>query len=492
MRIHRPRRITTIAAIAVTMLVVGACSSSGGNGASNSAGRNDQASKELPACPVGALDGAAQPVEVVLWYALSAKTEATLQAQVKAYNASQPRVRVRAENQGPSYEELLRKFEATLPTPRDLPDIIVSEETTTRFMIDSGTVLPAQSCLDAEGLSTDPFVKPAVDYFSVDGVLYPASASLSDILTYYNKNHFRRAGLDPDKPPATLAEVRQYAEQIKAAGVVDRPVVLKLDSWFLETQLTGSGVPLVNNDNGRGNGETTEAAFVGPEALAVLQWVKDLNDAGLLQGVAATPGQVNHYLAMAQQNGSILVETSTAATSVKAFLGGDTSVAAGVDASNVDLAALDIGAGPVYGIDEAGKAQVGGNAFFMLNTSPPAEQAGAWDFMKWWNQLDQQVVWHLEGSYLPWLRAAAEDPRIQTFWKDDLAGRWLAIAYDEMVTGINPDFPGPLIGPYDRFRAAIRKAFDSVVLSGTEPQVALDTAVSEINAALAQYNDTNF
>ncbi|WP_208028387.1 extracellular solute-binding protein [Rhabdothermincola sediminis] len=491
MRTRPPRRITALASLAATMLVLGACSSNGGSGGSP-ASPGAQARGELPDCPVGALDGATQPVEVVLWYALSAKTEATLQAQVQAYNGSQSRVRVRAENQGPSYEELLRKFEATLPTPRDLPDIIVSEETTTRFMIDSGTVLPAQSCLDAEGLSTDPFVKPAVDYFSVDGILYPASASLSDILTYYNKNHFRRAGLDPDKPPATLAEVREYAEKIKAAGVVDRPVVLKLDSWFLETQLTGSGVPLVNNDNGRGGGETTEAAFAGPEALAVLQWVKDLNDAGLLQGVTATPGQVNHYLAMAQQNGSILVETSTAATSVKAFLGGDTSVAAGVDAGNVDLAALDIGAGPVYGVDEAGKAQVGGNAFFMLKTSSPAEQAGAWDFMKWWNQLDQQVIWHLEGSYLPWLRAAADDPRIRAFWRDDLAGRWLAIAYDEMVTGIDPDFPGPLIGPYDRFRAAIRKAFDSVVLSRTEPQTAMDTAVSEINAALAQYNDTDF
>lgn len=221
MRTRPPRRITALASLAATMLVLGACSSNGGSGGSP-ASPGAQARGELPDCPVGALDGATQPVEVVLWYALSAKTEATLQAQVQAYNGSQSRVRVRAENQGPSYEELLRKFEATLPTPRDLPDIIVSEETTTRFMIDSGTVLPAQSCLDAEGLSTDPFVKPAVDYFSVDGILYPASASLSDILTYYNKNHFRRAGLDPDKPPATLAEVREYAEKIKAAGVVDQ------------------------------------------------------------------------------------------------------------------------------------------------------------------------------------------------------------------------------------------------------------------------------
>lgn len=489
---HRARVTRWLPAFVASLALLAAACSGGSSGGGDPTATERQAERKLPECPIGALDGATQPVEVVVWYALSAKTEATLRSQVEAFNRSQSKVRVRAENQGPSYEELLRKFEATLPTPGQLPDILVSEDTTTRFMIDSGTVLPAQTCLDAEGLSTEGFVQPAVRFYSVDGVLYPASASISNILTYYNKNHFRRAGLDPEMPPATLDQVREYAEKIKAAGVVDRPVVLKLDSWFIETQLTGKGIPLVDNDNGRGDGETTRATFNGPEALALFRWVREMTDAGLLQGIPATPGQIDHYLAMAQQNGSILIETSTAATSVKAFLSGDTSVAGGIDAGSVDLAALDIGAGPVYGIDEPGKAQIGGNAFFMLNTSPPAEQAGAWEFMKWWNQLDQQVVWHLEGSYLPWLTAAASDPRIQTFWRDDLAGRWLAIAYDQMLNGINPDFPGALIGPYDKFRAAMRKALDSMVLAGTDPQAALDAAEAEVNAALEQYNDVNF
>lgn len=35
---------------------------------------------------------------------------------------------------------------------------------------------------------------------------------------YYNKSLFTKAGLDPEKPPATFTELRQYAKEISAAG----------------------------------------------------------------------------------------------------------------------------------------------------------------------------------------------------------------------------------------------------------------------------------
>jgi ABC-type glycerol-3-phosphate transport system substrate-binding protein len=35
---------------------------------------------------------------------------------------------------------------------------------------------------------------------------------------FYNKDLFERAGLDPNKPPKSLAELRQYADKITALG----------------------------------------------------------------------------------------------------------------------------------------------------------------------------------------------------------------------------------------------------------------------------------
>src|SRR5262249_49102486 len=160
-----------------------------------------------------------------------------------------------------------------IPT-KELPDIMIGEETTLRYLVDSGTLFPAQGCFDAEHISTDQFAKPAVSHYTVDGKLWPGSASMSDLLTYYNKNHFRKANHPADQPPKPLDDVRRMAEAIKAAGVTDKPVVLKLDSWFIETQLTGEREPMVDNDNGAGPGKTTKALFDNDTTTSLYAWIK--------------------------------------------------------------------------------------------------------------------------------------------------------------------------------------------------------------------------
>ena len=35
---------------------------------------------------------------------------------------------------------------------------------------------------------------------------------------FWNKDLFRKAGLDPEKPPTSLAEIREYADKITALG----------------------------------------------------------------------------------------------------------------------------------------------------------------------------------------------------------------------------------------------------------------------------------
>jgi ABC-type glycerol-3-phosphate transport system substrate-binding protein len=162
------------------------------------------------------------------------------------------------------------------------------------------------------------------------------------------------------------------------------------------------------------------------------------------------------------------------------------------DASSIDTSALDIGAAPVFGVDAAGRAQIGGNGFFITTTGTDAQKAAAWDLIKWWNQEPQQVQWHVEGSYLPFLTAAASSPEVQTFWDTTLAGSFLKVAYDEFTTGVDPNFTGALIGPYDKFRVAMRNALAQVAFQNGDPATAIAEATDATNEALTQYNDTNF
>src|SRR4051794_7824842 len=244
----------------------------------------------LPPCPLQALNDAPGPVEIVMWYQLSGKAHDVLLSQVDKYNRSQSKVRVRAEQQGASYEELFDAYKRGIPT-KELPNIAAMEETTTQFMVDSKTVLPAQSCFEAEKMSTEPYNQAAVKYYTVNGVFYPASASLSDLITYYNRSHFTKAGLDPDKPPTTLDEVRAYAQKIKDAGITDKPIVMKLAPWFVETELTGDKQSMVDNDNGHGAGKTNKATFDTDVSRRIYTWTKEMIRDGLMNPKPDTPGQ---------------------------------------------------------------------------------------------------------------------------------------------------------------------------------------------------------
>ncbi|MCU0270308.1 MAG: extracellular solute-binding protein [Acidimicrobiales bacterium] len=449
---------------------------------------------ELPPCPLDALDTATAPVEVVVWHRESARLLATLEELVSEYNASQDRVVVRLESQGTSYEELTRKFFETLPTPDALPALILPDDTFTQTMVDSGVVLPAQSCIDAEGYDTSGFVEVAKDYFTVDGALWPASASLGTLLLYYNKDHFAAAGLDPEDPPDTLAEVREYAQAIKDAGVADTPLVHEFATWKTEYWLTGVGSTMVDNDNGRGGGETTAATLEGnAEAEELFSWFTDMRDAGLLLPVANVPGAVDQYFALAQQRASMLIESSIAATSIEAFLGGDTSVAEGSGTDGVEVSGLDLGAGPFPGLVPGHAAQLGASAWYILATTPPEVQAAAWDFATFLNTPAAQARLLVGGSYLPYVEAAVDEPEAAAYLRGEagLAGPWLQIANDQLGA-IDPTFPGPLIGPYDQFRSDISAATDEMIFGGATPDEALAQAQASVTTSLEEYDASGF
>jgi sn-glycerol 3-phosphate transport system substrate-binding protein len=488
------RRTAVTSALVSLALLVAACGSGGGDDASPTTGGDGDTS--LPECPIDALDSAEHPVEVVVWHSQTAQPLEVLEEFVADYNASQSRVEVRLESQGASYEEIQRKFNEAVPS-RDLPALVVVDDTFTQSMADSGVVLPAESCVEASGFDTSGFVETARAYYTIDDVLWPVSANLGNILLYYNRNHFLRAGLDPDDPPDSLAEVREYAEVLQAAGVADAPLAHEFSTWKTEFWLTGAGAAVVDNDNGRGDGDTGAATLAdSPQALELFEWFEGMVDDGLVQAVPATPGQIDQYLALATQSSSMLIDSSSSATSIEAFLGGDLDPAeagAGGDAGDVDLSTLDIAAGPFPGLSAGDATQMGGMAWYLIATEAPEVQAAAWDFATYLNGVHAQSRMLVGGSMLPYLAEAVDDPEAAAYLAGDagLAGSWLAIA-NEQVLAIDPSFPGPLIGPYDEFRAAVRDAQDLLVFGDASPTDALADAQATVDEALQRYLQENF
>ncbi|HYD08496.1 MAG TPA: extracellular solute-binding protein [Acidimicrobiales bacterium] len=437
----------------------------------------------LPDCPVDALADAEGVVEVELWHALGSEAENTLEALATEFNGSQDAVRVQVRNQGVSYDEVMQKFVAAIPS-RQLPEVVYLEDTVLRQIVDSGVILPAEACEEADDFATGQL--PAVRaYYTADGVYWPAYTNVSEPVLYYNRNHFRRAGLDPDDPPTTLEEVREAARALKAAGI-RAPLSYVLNTWFVESWISGAGETVVNEDDGR-SGIPTESTFDNDVTREIYTWIDEMTEEGLLEGHSATGGQINQYLAVAQQNSSMLIETSTAATTIKTVLGGGSD---DIDVGSTDLSVIDPAAGPFPGLHEPGQVRVSGGAFFLTNTPSPEEQAGAWAFTRFMWETDSQLAWHLTGGYLPTTQTAAGAPEVATYWADDLAGRMLEVGYDQLLT-VDPSHPGPQIGPYRSFSDAIKTSLDRLVLRRDSVDEVIAAADREIQAAIERYAEDN-
>jgi sn-glycerol 3-phosphate transport system substrate-binding protein len=497
-------RRTTRALVGILLalaLLAAACGGDDGGGGGGGSASDDSTVDvaDLPECEVDALESATGPVELTFWNAQIANQATALAQVVDEYNASQDQVQVNLENPGGSFEEQQRAYNTAIQGG-DLPDMALLEDTQTLALADSGTILPATSCLEAGGEQAD-LVPTIIDYYSIDGVQYAASAAPQNALLYFNRTHFEDAGLDPDDPPQTLQEMREAAEAIKAAGVAEQPIAYFLAPWIFEFWLTGAGIPFVDNDNGRGDGETTEAVFDVPEVVELLQFFKDLDEDGLLNVFPYRETDLDHYLVMANPDptlrASMQVESSGSATSVEAFLKGELDPSElspdgrVIETEDLDLT-LDIDAAPFPGIEEPGQVQVGGGVLYLMDGEDPVREAAAWDFVKYFNTPEAQQTMSLVGGSDPVNTLTADLPETQETWETTLSGSWLAISYQQMLDGLDPDFPGPLVGPYTEMRTSIANMLDAVLLDGVEPATAAADAEAEVTAALERYQDQNF
>ncbi|CAB4530579.1 unannotated protein [freshwater metagenome] len=477
--------------LVLAMFAVSCSSSDSGDSASGNTSEGDAS-----LCPVAALDSADGPVKITIWHAWIGLTAKTLESIADSYNKSQDKVVLAVEAQG-TYEELLKKYQDALGDPASLPDIVLSEDTTTQFMIDSESIVPAQDCIAADDTAAAIYknILPAViSGYTVDDVLWPAAFSVSEPVLYVNQAHLAAAGVDsaPAALPKTLAELRSTAEKIKAANIpgVEQPLVLRVDSWYLEQALAGVQQPVVNSSNGR-SGLATTSELISDPTTEVFQWFQSMQQDGLLKAVPYSDS-FGQLFAMALQTSSMLIDTSTAITSVNAAIEGtlrneDIGAAdLGIDLSTVKFDTLKIGVGLNPGLKEAGVGQIGGAGWYMVNSGKDASIAAAWNFMKYFNETPQQVRWTLEGSYLPVSETAREDPALLAAFQDTQRGQWLAVASDGLVN-LDPEFPGPVIGPYNEFRSITRSALELVTTGGGEVAPVIKTANTEFQAALDQY-----
>ncbi|MGW3355056.1 extracellular solute-binding protein [Streptomyces bungoensis] len=111
------------------------------------------------------------------------------------------------------------------------------------------------------------------DIYTVDGKVYGIPRTGYSMGLIYNRTLFRKAGLDPDKPPTTWEEVRADAKRIAALG--DGTVgyadysAQNQGGWHFTAELYSQGGDVVGPDGKKATIDT-------PEGRAVLQNLHDM------------------------------------------------------------------------------------------------------------------------------------------------------------------------------------------------------------------------
>lgn len=482
-----------IAVVAALSCVAAACTEPPTSRDDVTSGPADGTTVELPECDLAAFDEAVSdgPIEIDLWYGgLVGSANDAMVNLAQRFNQQQDDVILTIHNQGEAYEEVFRSFESASAAGADqLPDMVYLQAEDFATTIDSGRIMPAQACMDAAEYDMTALEPIARSYYTMHGVLYPGYMNTSNPVLYYNRTHWEAAGLDPDAPPTTLPEVHEHARAIQQAGVAATPLVLKLDRWPFAAWLNGVGINVVNNDNGR-SGPPTEASFDTDETRDLLEFFRTMDDEGLIRAVPNEEGSIDQYIPLATQEASMLVETSTAATTIRDTLAGDLTTddleVAGVDAPDVDLNRIVPAAAQMPGIEAPGRIYPTGGAFYILNTAEPVEQVAAWKFLEFMLQPEHAAEWLTTGGYVPSVTAVRDDPEVQDYLDNDLAGLMTAQAIEQMQAA-DPDLPGPVMGPYIDFTNEFESALESVFLAGGDIDSALETAQQNVTAALQRY-----
>ena len=325
-------------------------------------------------------------VTIEYWHINSATfgAQAVTQA-IAAFEAEHPDVRVIERFQEGSYGGLLTNLQAAIAAGR--PPAVA--QIGYNFRLFAFNELPhvaidTFSDRDDYAAFVDTFIPGMLRLGTdEDGVLRAVPFAVSVPMLYYNADLFREAGLDPDAPPATWAEVREAAKAIREA-----------------TDLFGIGIQISNSNNWvpqglieSNGGEILDAdgriAVDGPEVIEVYEFWQDL----------------------ALEDGTLPVVTD--AEQEQAFLAGQLGMYIRTSASLANYTAqssfdMRTAMFPTWG-DKPRSIPSGGNALFVF-ASDPAEQQAAFEFMSFLVSREGQTIWVRETGYLPVASGVEGDP----------------------------------------------------------------------------------
>lgn len=411
-------------------------------------------------------------IEVRFWHSMSGTNGQAIDKMADDFNESQDQYHVEPIYQG-GYPQSLKKLVSSFGTS-SMPTMVQLDDIEVQFMIDSLAVTPVQQFIEIETFDLSDYDPRALAYYTVDDMLYAMPFNLSGPVLYYDKRAFEEAGLDPEKPPRTLDDVRAYSERLLTRnddGSIKRNgISLAINAWYFEQMLAKQGALYANNENGRGD-RATAVSFDSPAGREILAWWQEMVHEGLATNMGRDALQA--MLNVLTGKSAMTIASTGSLQSVLIAIGPE-------NAARFGVGALPAPASPQGGI------VLGGAAVWIMNDRPTEEQQGAWEFLKYATQPSVQALWHVRTGYFPVRLSSWNMGRAAKLHKD--YPQFTVARQQVLDSPLNNVTAGAVLGPFTQVRESVELAFEQVLVGGETPDEAMERARDESNRAIERYN----
>lgn len=339
--------------------------------------------------------GVTPAAEIEFWSNHPGKSQDIEKELIEKFHAAQSDIKVTLVTAGADYEEIAQRFQ-TAQTGGALPAVVVlSDVWWFRYYMD-GSIIPLDGLLEQLEVDTGDYRATLLEDYQYDGSQWAVPYARSTPLFYYNKDHFKAAGL-PDRAPATWQEFDEWAPKLMEADIpglqkaYQFPALAGYAGWSLQNDLWGHGAAWSNE---------WEIVCDSPEAVAAMQRCQDAIYKHGWAGVSSTDASAD------LASGAVSATVSSTGSLV------------GV----MKAAKFDLGVGFLPGGPEAqeGVCPTGGAGLGIPSGITKEEQLAAATFLKFMTEPENTASYSAATGYMPVRESSdmtdvlAEKPLIQT------------------------------------------------------------------------------
>nr|WP_317428211.1 ABC transporter substrate-binding protein [uncultured Blautia sp.] len=406
--------------------------------------------------------------EISFWHSMGGVNGQAIDALVEKFNTeNELGITVNAQYQG-EYDDSLNKLKSAQIGNMGA-DLVQVYEIGSRFMIESGWIIPMQEMIDADGYDMSSIEPNLAAYYTIDDKLYSMPFNSSTPIMYYNKDMFEKAGIT--EVPDSLEAIEEVGEQLLNKGGAGEVISLGIYGWFFEQFMGKQGLDYANNENGRKEAATAVAFDENGGAANILTAWKSLYDKGYAPNVGKG-GDAG--LADFSAGKSAITLGSTA--SLKQIL------------QDVN-GKFEVGTAyfPKVKSSDEGGVSIGGASLWALNNNDPKKARATWEFIKFLVSSESQAYWNAQTGYFP----VTTDAHEEQVFKDNIA------KYPQFQTAIDqlhdssPEYVGALLSVFPEARATVESQIESLLNGDQNVDETVSNMADAINKSIEEYNLVN-